>query len=89
MAEHPAGPEYEYYEDELVSVLEEALRREHEARAFYLTSAEQRPWKPESKKVLDWLAGEEAKHAELITAHLDDLKRRLSWIRYKPGPKEE
>jgi rubrerythrin len=89
MAEQAAGPEYEYYEDELVGVLEEALRREYEARAFYVASGEQRPWRPESKNMLDWLAGEEAKHAELITAHLDDLKRRLSWIRYKPGPKEE
>jgi rubrerythrin len=89
MAEQAAGPEYEYYEGELVGVLEEALRREYEARAFYVASGEQRPWRPESKKMLDWLAGEEAKHAELITAHLEDLKRRLSWIRYKPGPKEE
>ena len=81
--------DYEYYEEELVGVLEEALRREFEARAFYLTSAEQRPWKPESREMLDWLAGEEAKHAELITTHLDDLKKRLAWIHYKPGPKEE
>jgi len=73
MAEQAAGPEYEYYEGELVGVLEEALRREHEARAFYVASGEQRPWRPESKKMLDWLAGEEAKHAELITAHLEDL----------------
>jgi rubrerythrin len=89
MGEQAAGPEYEYYEGELVGVLEEALRREHEARAFYIASGEQRPWKPETKRMLDWLAGEEAKHAELITAHLEDLKRRLSWIHYKPDPKEE
>jgi len=89
MTEQTTGQKYEYYEDELVGVLEEALRREHEARAFYLTSAEQRPWKPESKEMLGWLAGEEAKHAELITAHLDDLKKRLAWIHYKPGPKED
>jgi rubrerythrin len=87
MAENAAEQKYEYYEDELVGLLEEALRREGEARAFYLTSAEQRPWQPESKKMLNWLAGEEAKHAELITAHLDDIKRRLAWIHYKPGPK--
>jgi rubrerythrin len=81
-------PRYEYFEDELVGVLEEALRREFEARAFYLTSAGQRPWKPQSKEMLEWLAGEEKKHAELVTRHLDDVKRRLSWIHYKPGPKE-
>jgi len=81
--------DYEYYEDELVGVLEEALRREFEARAFYLSSAKQRPWKPESRDMLAWLAGEEAKHAELITSHLDDLKKRLAWIHYKPGPQEE
>ncbi len=80
---------YEYYEDELIGVLEEALRREHEARDFYLTSAQQRPWKPESKEMLDWLANEEKKHAELITEHVDDIRRRLAWIRYKPGPVEE
>ena len=88
MVEQASGSQYEYYEDELVGVLEEALRREHEARAFYISSSEQRPWKPESKEMLNWLAGEEAKHAELIAAHLDDLKKRLSWIHYKPGPKE-
>jgi rubrerythrin len=83
-----AEQQYEYYENEMVGVLEEALRREHEARAFYLAAAEQRPWKPESKQMLDWLAGEEAKHAELITKHLDEVKKRISWINYKPGPKE-
>jgi rubrerythrin len=89
MAEQTSGSQYEYYEDELMGVLEEALRREGEARAFYIASAGQRPWKPESREMLDWLAGEEAKHAELITTHLDDLKKRLSWIHYKPGPKED
>lgn len=81
-------PQYEYFEDELIGVLEEALRREFEARAFYLTSAAQRPWKAQSREMLEWLAGEEKKHAELVTKHLDDIKRRLSWIHYKPGPKE-
>lgn len=88
MAEQTAGTKYEYYEDELVGVLEDALRREQEARAFYLESAEKRPWKPESRQMLDWLAGEEAKHAKLITEHLDDLKKRLAWIHYEAGPKE-
>jgi rubrerythrin len=88
MAEPGGEQKYEYYEDELIGVLEEALRREHEARDFYLTSAKQRPWKPESKKMLDWLADEEKKHAELIAEHVDDIKRRLAWIHYKPGPTE-
>jgi rubrerythrin len=89
MAEQTTGKKYEYYEDELVGVLEDALQQEHEARAFYLQSAAKRPWKPESREMLDWLAGEEAKHAQLITEHLEDIKKRLAWIHYKPGPSEE
>jgi hypothetical protein len=54
-----------------------------------MESAEKRPWKPESKQMLDWLAGEEAKHAKLITEHLDDIKKRLAWIHYEAGPKED
>lgn len=89
MTEQATGKTYEYYEDELVSVLEDALRREHEARAFYMESADKRPWKLESKQMLDWLAGEEAKHAKLITEHLDDIKKRLAWIHYEAGPKKD
>ncbi len=89
MAESASGQTYEYYEDELIGVLEEALRREHQARDFYLALAEQRPWKAESKEMLDWLAGEEKKHADLIGGHVDDLRRRLAWIHYKPGPRED
>lgn len=81
-------PKYEYYEDELVGVLELALQKEADARAYYLEAAGKRPWKPESKQMLEWLANEEKKHAELITGHLEDIKKRISWIRYKPGPKE-
>ena len=88
MATDENETKYEYYENELIGVLEDALKQEHNARAFYLAAAEQRPWKPESKKMLDWLAGEEAKHAQLITEHLEEVKKRLAWINYKPGPKE-
>lgn len=89
MPEQASGRQYEYYEDEAVGVLEDSLRREWEARDYYASSAEKRPWKPETKQLLEWLAGEESKHARLITEHLDEIKKRLEWIRYKPGPKEE
>ena len=89
MAEQTPEGNYEYYEHELIGVLEEALRREHEARDFYLTAAAQRPWKPESKKMLEWLGGEEQKHADLITAHVEDIQKRLKWIHYKPGPQDK
>jgi len=89
MPEQASGRQYEYFEDEAVGVLEDALRREYEARDYYVSSAERRPWKPETKQLLEWLAGEESKHVQLISEHLDEIKKRLDWIRYKPGPKEE
>jgi rubrerythrin len=89
MPEEPSKPQYEYFEDEAVGILEDALQQEHRARDYYASSALKRPWKAETKQLLEWLAGEETKHAELITGHLDEIKKRLTWIRYKPGPKEE
>jgi rubrerythrin len=89
MAAQPSERQYEYYEDEAVGVLEDALQQEYRARDYYQSSSQKRPWKKETKELLEWLAGEESKHAQLITEHLDEIKRRLAWIRYKPGPKQQ
>ena len=89
MPEQQPGRQHEYFEDEALGVLEDALQQENVARDYYASSAARRPWKPETKQLLEWLAGEESKHVRLITEHLDEIKKRLHWIRYKPGPKEE
>jgi rubrerythrin len=87
MAAQPSERQYEYFEDEAVGLLEDALQQEYRARDYYQSSSLKRPWKKETKELLEWLAGEESKHAQLITEHLDEVKKRLDWIRYKPGPK--
>ena len=89
MAAQPSERQYEYFEDEAVGVLEDALQQEYRARDYYQSWSLKRAWKKETKELLEWLAGEESKHAQLITEHLDEIKRRLDWIRYKPGPKQE
>ncbi len=89
MAAQPSGQQYEYFEEEAVGILEDALQQEFKARDYYQSSSLKRPWKKETKELLEWLAGEESKHAQLITEHLEEMKRRLTTIHYQAGPKEE
>lgn len=89
MPAQPSGQKYEYFEDEAVGILEDALQQEYKARDYYQSSSVKRPWKTETKELLEWLAGEESKHAQLITEHLTEMKRRLTTIHYQAGPKEE
>ena len=49
MAAQPSERQYEYYEDEAVGVLEDALQQEYRARDYYQSSSLKRPWKKETK----------------------------------------
>ena len=85
MAKEHGSLESGYYELELVEILEDALRREMEARNYYLTSAQDPHHKTETKAMFEMLAGEEERHAAIIRGRLEENQMRVKAITFK-GP---
>ena len=85
MAKEQGSLESGYYEMELVEILEDALRREMEARNYYVTSAQDPHHKPETKAMFEMLADEEERHAAIIRGRLEENRMRVKALTWK-GP---